>query len=77
MIDLATAEVTTVAGAAWEDNTTRDGAGAAARIYQPIGVDFGPDGMWALTVSQLGCNRAQGAGADDRQPPARQRRPRR
>lgn len=53
-IDLVTAEVTTVAGAAWEDNTTRDGAGAAARIYQPIGVDFGPDGTWALSVSQLG-----------------------
>ncbi len=59
MIDLATAEVTTVAGAAWEDSTTRDGAGAAARIYQPIGIDFGPDGTWALTVSQLGYSLAR------------------
>ncbi|HSN74476.1 MAG TPA: hypothetical protein VL334_05185 [Anaerolineae bacterium] len=51
---VGTAEVTTVAGAAWEDNTSRDGPGAAARIYQPIGVDFGPDGTWALTTVQLG-----------------------
>lgn len=54
LVDLATLEVTTVAGAAWEDTTMRDGPGAAARVYQPIGVDFGPDGTWALTTVQLG-----------------------
>ncbi len=53
-IDLATAEVTTVAGAVWEDSTMRDGPGAAARIYEPQGVDFGPDGGWALTAITLG-----------------------
>ncbi len=81
-VDISTAQVTTVAGAPWEDDTMRDGPGAAARIYWPIGLDFGPDGTWALTAVQLGnaiarldlTTAAQGAGAERRQPPAQQRR---